>query len=369
VGIEVELDAFVLPDDLRIYKFFPGKAYKFYDLIRKQRIAIIDVRDLDELGDDPEEWDPDDVLLHITTDRIERAVAEGKPRPSRVVRSQGDKAVQTFITGLFFRAKKGDLILMPQKDYMSDVLIGQFRDEPGVLRKVTAKDDGGEHTYFGRRIAWVGSVEKRKLNATLVELLQTPTAFFDVGRSHYDDVAKIAFDNFVYDKQFVATFRTNKNIFTPKDNFLTSVWLELLEVLEEARMRGADLPAGSIYELVILSNIDEDERDDLSISVQSPGWFRIRSTVAAPLASLALFAMAAAGVPYDDAVAVSVSAQVVREADDTCMGDVDASVKDYIRLLGKDRWEQACMLAKQAESEAKLKADARVTPAARREED
>ena len=371
MSVEVELDAFVLPDDHKVFKFFPGKDYKFYDLVRTTGVAIIDVRDLDELGDDPAEWDEEDVLNHIAEDRVERAVADGAARPSRLVRSQGDKATHTFLDGLFYKARKGDLILMPQKGYTTDVLIGQLVDKPGKLRKIVAEDDDWNYSYYGRRVKWVGVIEKRLFNTELITLLHSQAAFFDVGRSHYEEVYRLAFDNFVYDQKFVATFRTGKNIFTPKDNFLTSVWLELLEVLEEAREEGTDLPDGTIYDLVIASDINEDDRDDLSISVQSPGWFRIRSIVAAPFASLALFAMASQGVPYDQAIAATVNAKVVRQADDTCMGDVDASVRDYIRLLGKDRWEQACRLAKQAEAEAKLKADATVTvqPAAKKEED
>ncbi|HET8613106.1 MAG TPA: hypothetical protein VFL92_10105, partial [Sphingomonas sp.] len=77
VSVEVELDAFVLPDDHKVFKFFPGKDYKFYDLVRTTGVAIIDVRDLDELGDDPTEWDDEDVLNHIAEDRVERAVEMG----------------------------------------------------------------------------------------------------------------------------------------------------------------------------------------------------------------------------------------------------------------------------------------------------
>ena len=77
--------------------------------------------------------------------------------------------------------------------------------------------------------------------------------------------------------------------------------------------------------------------------------------------------MAVANVPYEDAVAATVSAQVVRQADDTCMGDVDSSVRDYIKLLGKDRWEQACQLAKQADSHTQLKVGAQVAQAAKKE--
>lgn len=368
LGASVKIDAYVLPDDHKVYKFFPGKSYKFYEVVRDTKLAIIDVRNLDELGDDPDEWDDDDVLDHISQDRVDRAVAKGKKRPARLVNSQGDKATQTFLEGLLFKARKGDLIAMPDKGYTTNVLIGRLLDEPGVLKTIEAHDGDDIHTYYGRRVKWVGAVEKRLFDTDLINLLHSQAAFFDIGRGHYQQVYNAAFDNFIYDKQFVATYRTSKRIFTPKDNFLTSVWLELLEVLEEAREAGEKLSAGTIYDLVIQSDIDDDDRDDLSISIQSPGWFRIRSAVASPLASLALFAMAYQGVPYKDAVAATTTASVVLDKNNECLGDVDASVRDYIKLLGKDRWEQACTLAKQAGDIATLEAEVQVKLVARKEE-
>lgn len=49
--------------------------------MRRRGIAFIDVRDLDELGDDLSEWKSGAVLKHIAADRVERAVAEGKKTP------------------------------------------------------------------------------------------------------------------------------------------------------------------------------------------------------------------------------------------------------------------------------------------------
>jgi len=360
VTVEVKLDAAVLPHDHKVFKFFPGRDYEFYDFVKRTGVAFVDVRNLDEVGDDPATWDSEALLKHIATDRVNRAVEQGAERPARLVRSQGDKATHTFLQGLLFKAKKGDLILMPQKGYTTDVMIGQLLDDAGTVVSKQLSPEEGSVKYFGRRVKWIGAVRKSKFSDTVIKLLHYRAAFFDIGRSNYEGVYRLTYDNFVYEQQFFATFRTSKAIFTPKANFLTSVWLELFEVLEEARETDAKLGAGSIYDLVIDSDIKESDRDDLSISVQSPGWFRIRSLVAAPLASLALFAMAAQGVAFDQAVAATTSATVVGQADSGCMGDVDASVRDYIVLLGKDRWEQACKLAKQAESEAQLSAAATV---------
>lgn len=358
--VEVRLDAAVLPHDHKIFKFFPGRDYEFYDFVSRTGVAFVDVRNLDQVGDDPAKWNSDAVLNHIAADRVNRAVEQGQERPTRLVRSQGDKATQTFLQGLLFKAKKGDLILMPQKGYTTDVKIGQLLDDAGTVVPVQLSPEEGSVKYFGRRVKWIGAVRKSKFSDSVIALLHSRAAFFDIGRSHYEGIYRLTFDNFVYEQQFFATFRTTKNIFTPKANFLTSVWLELFEVLEEARESEGGLGDGSIYDLVIDSDIKESDRDDLSISIQSPGWFRIRSLVAAPLASLALFAMAAQGVAFEDAVAATTSATVVGKADSGCMGDVDSSVRDYIVLLGKDRWEQACKLAKQAENEARLSAAATV---------
>jgi hypothetical protein len=362
VNVNVELDAYVLPADHKIYKFFPGKDYKFYDTIRSKGVAIIDVRGLDELDGRPGKWNEELVLECIARDRVNRQVSEGRPRPTRIVRSVGDKATHTFLDALFYKASQGDLLLMPAKGYTTEVMIGRFATRSGTLSSIDIKDgDGESHRYYGRRINWIGSVEKRLLTDELITLLHSQAAFFAIYDLLHEQIYRRVYDNYVRDGYYIGTFRTSKNIFTPKDSFLTSVWLELLDVLESARTTGTRLATGeSIYELVIASDIDQDSRDDLSISVQSPGWFRIRSLVAAPFASLAVFALAVQGVPYDQAVAATVSATMVRAVNDACMGDVDASVRDYITLLGRERWEQACKLAVQAQTEAKLNAKAQV---------
>ncbi len=360
MSVDVELNAVVLPNDHRVFKFFPGRDYQYYEVMRDRGIAFLEVRNLDKLGQDPARWPPEALLNHIAADRVERAVEVGMDRPTRIVRSQGDKATQTFLQGLLFTAQKGDLILMPNRGYTTNVMVGQFVDDAGVVVTTQLPGEKGPSTHHGRRIKWIKGVEKRLFADDVITLLHSQATFFDIGRSHYESVYRLTFDNFIYEDQFFATFRTGKKIFTPKDSFLTSVWLELLEVLEGAREGGEALPEGSIYDLVIDSDIDEDSRDDLSISVQSPGWFRVRSIAAAPIASLALFAMAAQGVPFNQAVAATTSAVMVRHGDADCLGAVDASVRDYVILLGKDRWEQACKLAHQAEAESKIKVDAKI---------
>ena len=358
MSVEVELDAYVIPRTHKVFKFFPGKGYKFYDQILNSSVAFIDVRDLDKLDGTPREWEDDEVLVAISKDRVERSVAKGNPRPSRLVRSAGDKATHTFLNGLLFAARKGDLLVMPDKDYVSIVKIGRFLDDAGEAVSISSGDDGYFGKYFGRRVEWLGEIEKRFFDRKFIKLLHSQAAFFPLDPSYHETIYRLSFDNYVYDGQFVSTFRTTKNIFTSKDNLLTSLWFELIEVVEEARNEKTELTVDNIYELAVDSDIAEDERNDLSISVQSPGWFRLRSAVVSPFVAMALFTMAAANVSYDEAVAAKVTANVIQDADVACLGEVDDSVREYLELLGKDRWEQACKLANKAQAEATLKVDA-----------
>lgn len=358
MSVEVSLGTYILPDDHKVWKYFPGKDYKFHDLVTQTKVALIDVRDLQELDDDPDAWENDELLEHIAEDRVARRVEMGVRRPDRLVRSVGDKQTLTFLRGLLFTAKKGDLIVMPAKGYTTMVRIGILLDKRGVLKTVEAKDDDGTYRYYGRRVRWIGNIEKRRLSDELIGQLHSQAAFFDLGRSHYEEIYDRAFDDYIYDNQFIATFRTSKEIFTSKDNLLSSLWFELIEVLEEARLNDGELSIDNIYELAFESDIEEDQRNDLSIYVQSPGWFRWRALTIEPLAAMALFTMATANVPYAEAKEATVSAQIVRKADDKCLGDVDASVKAYLELLGKERWEQACKLATKAEVQATLRTNA-----------
>lgn len=358
--VAVDLQTYILPDDHTVYKFFPGKGYKFHEAVATSSIAIIDVQGLEKFSELSGAWDDKELLTLIAEDRVARKVGAGKKRPSRLVRSAGDKLTLTFLKGLFFEANQGDMIIMPDKGYMTDVLIGILQDKPGKLKSINLKDDGIIKPYFGRRVRWVGRVKKRLLSQELVNLLHSQTAFFDIGRSLYNEIYSKSLDNFVYDGQYVSTFRTSKEIFTSKDNLLASFWFELMEVLEEKQGTKSGLGHSSIYQLAIESQIDESERSDLSINVMSPGWFRWRDVTVVPLAAAMLFALAVNGVSYEDARAATATATVVAPATSHCLGEVDQSVRDYLDLLGKDRWVEACQLATRARTQATLKTDARL---------
>ncbi len=320
--VKVALGTVILPDDHSVYKFFPGKGYKFYEVQRAIKLAFLDIRGLDTLGDDPLAWTDKQMLSVITNDRYQRLIDEGNTAPKSRRTSQGDKQSLTFLRGLI-SAKQGDLVVVPGSGFRSEVLIGQITEEPGKLRMTRVKERHGTHVYMGRRVEWVATLPKRLFDLEIINLLQSRAAFFDIGRSHYEDIHRIAFDSYVYDGQFVGAFSTSKSIFTSKDNLLTSVWFELMDVLAEAHTDGKELTVDSIYEVVIES--------------------------------------ASTGLTYAQAMTAEIEAQTTSAIDRQCMGQVDESVKEYLRILGAARWEEACKVAMRATTQSTLATRARLT--------
>jgi hypothetical protein len=77
--VNVDLRTTILPDDHRNWKVFPGEGYKFLLQMLDSRTVFMDVRDLNDLGDDPREWGDDELLEHISVDRWTRQNAERAP--------------------------------------------------------------------------------------------------------------------------------------------------------------------------------------------------------------------------------------------------------------------------------------------------
>ena len=147
-AIEVELNAYVIPDDHHVFKCSPGKTYRFYELVREANVVFPDVRGLDRLDADSAKWTDQSILNAINADRWAREL-ESREKGNEPVGSQSispsDKKTLIFLRRLFFEAKKGDLVIVPAAGYDKEVLIGEFTTGPGTLRSVTAQDG----SYYG----------------------------------------------------------------------------------------------------------------------------------------------------------------------------------------------------------------------------
>lgn len=90
--IEVELDAYAIADNHRVYKCSPGKTYRFYEVVRAAEVAFPDIRGLADLEMDASNWDDDRVLKTIASDRWAREL-ESRARNNK--HKSGSDAVST----------------------------------------------------------------------------------------------------------------------------------------------------------------------------------------------------------------------------------------------------------------------------------
>jgi hypothetical protein len=365
--IVVELDVYVVPDDHKVYKCFPGKTYRFYRAVRDSKAVFLDIRGLEVLPDDPKSWKDEEVLKIISDDRWQRELdsrARGnKPRGSEGV-GQTDKRTLTFLKYLLLDAKKGDLIVVPADGYTKDVLIGELTTDAGASSKFNAKDGEHEGAYVGRPVKWKSATEKRFLSKALIDLLHSQSAFFALPVPLHEEVYKLAYKNFVYRGNYVSTFQTSKEKFTSEDTAVVSTWFNGFEVLRNAIQQGNvdSLRNLSFFELGLLPLADQVSAE-LTININSPGSFSIKSGTAFALALMAMLPLAACAPEEIEKEGVIVELQSIGSAKaNDCSLQIEGAVKAYVGALGYERLSQSCKLAKRAEKDAKLSTKARLKP-------
>lgn len=361
----VDLATVLLPDDHKIWKLFPGEGYKFLKTMLEGNIVFLDVRGLTKLGDDPRAWKPTKLLETISKDRWERQNRLRDEQTERRV-SPNDRATVTFLNGLLLTAKKGDLIAVPHQGSNTYVSVGEFTEHPGETRTIEVNDERKLHQFVGRRVKWLQTLNKRSIDQDVLERLQTPVAFFDMGDAGRNHFYRSIYDNFVYDGVSVATFHTQKEFFTSRDNRNLSSWIGLIEVLNTSIYDpkiAARIREESLSELIDEVDIPEDRRSDLAININSPGSVLMRAIAQTPLIALALFPMASAELSYAQAKEAVIKVRTVGGAADGCSGQVADSVRQILENLGAAKWRKACLIAKRAESETTLGSRARLKSA------
>lgn len=363
--IVVELDAFVLPDDHSIFKCSPGKTYRFYQQVRKASAIFLDIRGLDTLGDDLREVSDKEILRVIAGDRWDReqaSIARGnKPTGGTEAVSRIDRTRLGFLKALLGEAKKGDIIVVPVEGYDKDVLIGELLDHPWEVKTVTAEDgEDGAFNYIGRRVVWRAARPKRFFSNEMIAKLHTQTAFFQFGRSLHDEIYRLAYKNYVYDGSYVAEFHTSKQHFTSEDSAVLSAWLNGFEFVRHRVDTNSTAALPASFAEMGLAKLPDKSSSDLTININSPGSFVLKSSGPFALALMAMLPLSACGEKkiIDDGVEVQL--KTIGSADATCSIEVEEDVKTYSTTLSYKHLEKACELGRRAQDDAQVTTQARL---------
>jgi hypothetical protein len=348
--IEVELSAYALPDDHQVFKCFPGEGYKFYDVVERESVAFLDIRGLDELPPNPAAWSDEELQKAIEWDLVTKGPSR-RGRGKRRRRSGLIKRNENFVKGLLLEVRKGALIVVPPPGYRRDVLIGEVLDEPGHPARVEARDRDFTYIYLGRKVRWLARVEKRLLRRELLDRLHTAQAFFAVGDSMHEDVYSVAYENYVWRGNFVATFHTAKENFTSADNLISSIWFNGLAAVGQ----GVMAIAPDSFVDAALSGAGGPE-NQLELNINSPGTILVRSLGPFALAAMAMLPLSAGEAQQVADGQARITLKAVGGSDPACQIQVEAAVADYVRSLGPELLLEACEYGRKTREGATLRA-------------
>lgn len=362
-ALEIELNAWAIPDDHRVFKCSPGKTYRFFEAVRDSEVVFTDIRGLGELEGNPTEWTDQQLVEVIAADRWARELAirarhGGLPIGSPLV-SPTDRARLTFLKELWFQAKQGDLVVIPNEGYRKEILIGEFTGDPGEVVRVEAKDGDYTGTYFGRPVRWRRrGLTKLDLPPELIAKIHTQTALFTLGESLKEMVYRLAYGNFIYRGNYVAEFRTSKTVFTAEDHAVVSTWLNGLDVLRYHLATGtADAVNAASFAELGLMKIPGGQAAEVRIDIQSPGEIYVRTRTPFALTLMALFALAACGAEPGPNQAITVNIKSVAGAAVDVKHLIDADLNDVSTALG-DKRPQMLAQGRRAATDAKLSTEA-----------
>ena len=361
--IAVALDAYVLPDDHKIFKCSPGKTYRFYQEVKRTSTVFLDVRGLDVLNSDPREWNDNEVLDIIADDRWNREL-QSRARGNKAVGTEGvgrtDRTKLGFMKALLGEAKKGDLIAVPVDGYNKDVLVGELLDHPWDVKTVEAQDGEYVGSFVGRRVKWMVGIPKRLLSGELIAALHTQKAFCQLDVSLHEEIYRLAYKNFIYKNNYVAEFFTSKQHFTSEDSAVLSAWLNGFEYIRYRISTGdvSGLPLSFVE--MGLEKLPDNVAADLSININSPGAFVLKSSGAFAMALMVMLALSGCDAKKVTDEGVTIELKTVGTADATCSIEVAKEVENYATTLSYERLEKACELGRRARDDAKVTTEARL---------
>lgn len=361
-GLQVDLNAYVLPEDHVVWKCHPGKTYRFYQVVKDAEAVFLDIRGLNELEDDPALWNDSETLKLIAADRwsreLHRVRYDGKAKGSPAV-SKIDRRNLTYLKGLLLEAKKGDLILIPAEGWRKEVLVGEFLDEPGDLIKHDARDEEATHTYIGRRVRWRAKQEKRHFSIDVIKMLHTQTAFFAMPKAVREEIYRLAYVNFMIGNVFSATFSTTKEQFATSDSAVVGMWFNALSAVRDAIESGESIDGVSYLDLGLLRSENPSE-GELAININSPGEYVLRSLGPFALAVMGLFPLMQVNAQDLVDQDINVTMHTVGAADKNCALKVEKAMKDMVETLSVTRLQVACSVGKRAATEATMHTGARL---------
>jgi hypothetical protein len=377
----INLNAVHVPNDRRIWRMFPGKEYRFFETFLKDGVVFLELPGLDL----PEgEISSNTPLLREGLTRsarvrawielskkYERSAKTGEPptRPDRNLQTYMDSPRPRGYTNelgsiltLFGTAKKGDLVVIPDRISERHVVVGEFVDEPG--RRISQESRVlflDEKTPL-RRVSWFPKTDELRVPIELSGVLRIPVPISLVPNSLNRSIFENSYGTFYRDDEYSARL----NILG--DNFDAQSNLDLASLAKFAAVV-CSVPAGEPDALrdrlvdYLSVSVGSEFLPAISLNVNSPGFGNLKSGAIVPIFFAAFFALLGVALAEDKPKPEEVSVvNATSGSEDHCVAHVAESVRETLRSVSYDQWKRLCEQRQRLQVGPKINVDPHVSP-------
>lgn len=372
--MRIDIRAKELAEDCRVWRAFPGKSYNLLDAFVDHSTVFLEFPNLSLEA----EFENDEHLAakvhaaQLTADQKRDLGPDAHPRirwqeyRDVHVDSALGRRVKT-VVDLFANAKKGDLVIVPNRKGRNDTRIGVFSTDPSERIFIEGASVYTRYFFPARQIEWLAQPNEERFSPQLTNILRHEHAFVDIGSDLYNEVFSLAYGNFISSDVYSALVTNGNNDFTDSDNALVGVIFTLSAYACQAYENGDEtFEVEDIFDFILHRPPREYACHFASLH-NSPGFTRyigekgtalVAAAVIAGLLALPSDANAAQIRRYTGQIEL-VNSQALQAG--LCDPNIAEPVKILYRSIGGDKLRKACQSMQETARRAEVRVRARPT--------
>ncbi|RWB73582.1 hypothetical protein [Mesorhizobium sp.] len=364
--IIVDFNTKFIGPEKRVWSLFPGKEYKFYAHFMDQGVVFGDfpgllLRDVNIDDDDTlRKWIAlsDKVRTYYTDRKSDDKNPSRDPENYKGYKWTGPRLnAKGVIMGLYSRAKKGDLVLVPAKGgAWASTRIGEFTDDPKEIVYEQNVRRYQKEKVPARRVRWIGAIDNRGLPEEFYHQLTSPNAFRQVGRSYYDFVYRRAYGNFMRTEMANSMFDIGAEEFsTVPDMYLKIIANFAAEVAKNIEDETIDEFLDRPFADWLFDIEESDFFANQKISVNSPGKNLLHSITITPILAVVIFALCQYPATEIKASDLEFTNSAAGGQLDPCDIPVVENAKIAFDMMSLEKLELLCKAATKAQKMGRIK--------------
>jgi hypothetical protein len=372
VVIRIDLNTKIIPSDRKVFIARPGKGYRLYQQFYENNLIGPELPGIDlERGKKLSEQTRMDLRLKKTA-AVRRWIKNNKPDDTTPVDDitayeqapspKGAVQFNIMLEAYFEAAQSGDILIIPPSAFSKSTIVAELVGGPDEIVPFRYPRLYGGFSIPARRFRPLAYVEKRNLPSRVLDIIAKPNGIVLLDESQRDFFYKRAYGSYVKQDSMYARFDVTSEVYSTTDDALILAFFNFVAAnTKNITIEQNNIPMSLMD--AMLSDLG-DYAPTLKTNINSPGSLDLISKSIIPLAAVAMLILAVEVGP--DAYAAAQDNMITlgnsgADLNDPCTVQVHESVITQLKLLGLDRWSDACEVARRAAAETGLSSSASIT--------